>query len=372
MPTPFVYAPILKGKANDLKALSRLTAEARALIKPLVELLPIPPDRSTDEHLNAFAHHIVKHAKAGDLFVDFWGLLPGTATQDGRDATTAGFQILRKLGRPVTPTYGFDRDDAVWAPLRAEVKRMAQGFCFRIDIDDLDDKAQETWTELLERSADLELAPKALDLLLDLRHVAQRSTNELKELVTDFLAYKPLQNKYRSIIVAGSSALKDVAAIPKDDTGEVIRKELRVWVELQADVGSSVTLTFGDYGVVHPDFTDGGPNQNANAKIRYTLGGRIFVFRGHKLFKPTDFKQYHALAERVRNSQAYRGRDFSYGDSYIDDCADYNKGPGNMGCWVLADMNHHIEYTAKQLQDLVEKVDADISEDEIDELLELA
>lgn len=372
MPSSFIYTPIIKGKANDLKALSRLTASARNAIKPLVELLPVPTDRSTDEHLDAFAHHIVKHVNAGALFVDFYGLLPGAKTQNGRDATSAGFQLLRKRGRRVTPTYGFDRDDAVWEPLAQEVERMEQGFCFRIDIDDLDDKTEETWTELLERSADLGLTPPNIDFLIDLRFVGQRNVQELKELVTDFLSYKPPQNEYRSIIVAGSSALKTVSEIPKDGSGDIVRKELRLWAELQADLVGSATVIFGDYGVIHPDFTDNGPNKNANAKIRYTVGGRIHVFRGHKLFNPSDFGQYHALADRVRNSQEFRGRNFSFGDGYIDDCADYNKGPGNLGCWVLADMNHHVEYTTKQLQELVKKVDAELSSDEIESLLELA
>lgn len=78
------------------------------------------------------------------------------------------------------------------------------------------------------------------------------------------------------------------------------------------------------------------------------------------------------MAEKVRSSDKYQGRDFSFGDEFLDDCADYNKGPGNLGNWVLADMNHHIEYTAKQLQHLVVEMTEELTEEQIDKLLAFA
>lgn len=372
MLTNSVYVPIIKGKANDLKALSNLTVKAKTLIKPLVEILPVKPQVSVDEHIETFAHNIVKYAQFEELFVDFYGLLPGVKTEAGLDATIAGFRMLRKLGRCVTPTYGLDRDDAVWSLLSNEIKEAGKGFCFRIDIDDLDYRAEETWQEVIERSADLELAPQEIDIMIDLRDVGQLSVSDLKDLVIDFLASNSQSSQYRSIIIAGSSALKTISSVPKDGVLDVTRIELRLWLELQADIGNSIELTFGDYGVVHPDFSDVGPNKNANAKIRYTFGGKIIIFRGHKLYDPSDFGQYHVLAEKVRNSDKYQGRSYSFGDAFVDDCADYNKGPGNLGNWVLADMNHHVEYTAKQLQHLVEEVNENLSEEQIEKLLAFA
>ena len=106
---------------------------------------------------------------------------------------------------------------------------------------------------------------------------------------------------------------------------------------------------YGDYGIVHPDFSAGGPNKNRNSKIRYTSGNKIRYFRGHKLADPPYFSKYHELAERVRSSSIFRGADFSFGDQYVEDCADLNAGTGSLGTWVAADMNHHFEYTAVQI-----------------------
>lgn len=370
MTVQYSYSPIVKGKANDLKALSRLAPTVRGVVKPLVELVPVSAGESTDDHLLKFADYVVKYQSVGRLFVDFYGFLPGEKISTGLDATIAGFRLLRKKGRLVTPTYGLGRDPTLWPLLKKEVASNERGFCFRIDFDDLDDQSEESWQEIIERSAEMELDVGRTDLLIDLRYVGNRTVNELKERVLDFLSFMPSGKAYRSIIICGSSALKHVGEVPKDRVGDVLRKELRLWIELRLDIPESTTLVFGDYGVIHPEFSDMGPNKNANAKIRYTAGGRIYVHRGHKLFDPSDFAQYHALAERVRSSAQYRGANYSFGDRFIDECADFNSGPGNLGSWVLADMNHHVQYSANQLQKLVAQVTPNLSENQIGQLVD--
>ncbi|MBF3728241.1 hypothetical protein ISG25_37580, partial [Burkholderia pseudomallei] len=72
-----------------------------------------------------------------------------------------------------------------------------------------------------------------------------------------------------------------------------------------------------DYGVIHPDFSDIGPNKYMNAKIRYTVGDKIVYFRGHGLLHPVkDYNQYYDLAKKVVTDTRYRTRKYSFGDSY--------------------------------------------------------
>ena len=248
---PHLYVPIIKGKTNDLKAVAKLSQASKALVKPLLEILPVPLDGYADDHLDSFAHNVLKYGHTKNLFVDFYGFLPGQTLKDGTDATLAGFRLLKTKGVVLTPAYGFDRDDALWTPLRAEIKKFGQGFCFRIDIDDLDDQAEETWAGIIERSAELGLTPDQIDLMVDLRYVGEINSDVLKNLVIDFLSYMPAGNEYRSLIISGSSALKDVSSIPKDGVGEVVRNELRLWMQLQAGISSDsvhlYTVTMGSY-----------------------------------------------------------------------------------------------------------------------------
>lgn len=366
------YVPVIKGKENDLKAASRLSEAGRPFVKPFVEIVPVPPGISIDEHLDKFAHHIAKHMSGTNLFVDFYGFKPGANLDNGVDATIGGFSLLRSKGLLVTPAYGFERNDSIWTPLRAEVQKIGNGFCFRVDIDDMDDRSEETWAAILERSAELGLTPKLVDILLDLRYIGESSSDDLKNLILDFLSFMPNGSKYRSIILSGSSALKHVGGMPKDGVGEIERRELRLWIELQVDLHGFQKLIYSDYGVVNPEFSMVGPNKNANAKIRYTTSGKIRVYRGHRLMDAPGYKQYHVLSEEVRNSPDYVTREFSFGDRYIDDCADWNVTSGNLGTWVFVDMNHHVQYAALQSNELSAKIDATFSEDQLAEVMELA
>lgn len=368
--TTHTYVPVIKGKQSDLKALGRIATASKALVKPLVEIIPVPADLSIDDHLEKFAHNLIKYVSGIELSVDFYGFLPGAKLKTGVDATIGGLRLLRNKGLLVIPTYGFDRDEELWGSLHTEVQKMGRGFCFRVDVDDLDDRSEETWAAILERSAQLGLSPEDIDILIDLRYVGQTSPDALKNLVLDFLSFAPADSAFRSIVVSGSSALKHVGSIPQDGIGDVERRELRLWMELQTDLHDVHSLVFSDYGVVHPDFSIVGPNKNSNAKIRYTTSGKIRIFRGHRLREAPGFKQYHALADQVRNSSEYMGRAFSQGDTYIDDCADGTVRSGNLGTWVYVDMNHHIQHTAVQTQRLTAEIDANFSPEEVAAVME--
>lgn len=367
-----LYSPIIKGKLNDLKAIYRLTPVAQANIKPLIEAMPLPAkNKGVDDHLKKLVNNIVKYVELEEIFVDFYGLTPHIKTQDGVDATLAGFRLLNEQGVPVTPTYGLERDDDLWEPLHTIVKTFGRGFCFRIDIDDLDDQAENTMSQIIERSAQLGLKPKNVDLLIDLRDLSGQDLAELKEIVLDFLQFIPQGQAYRSIILAGSSALKSVGEIPKDGVMEIVQNELRIWAEIQRDIPESLNLIYGDYGVVHPDFSERGYAKYMNAKIRYTCKGSISYYRGHGLLYPIkDYEQYHDLAEKVRVASNYMGQEFSFGDQYINDVANISVSPGAPATWVLADMNHHLEYTVMQMIDLAEKVRAVENVIELEELFE--
>lgn len=63
---------------------------------------------------------------------------------------------------------------------------------------------------------------------------------------------------------------------------------------------------------------------------------------------------------------------FSVGDQRISDCARHATGPGNLGTWVMVDMNHYLRYVAEQISQISAKMTAKSSMDEIEELIETA
>lgn len=349
-----VYVPIIKGKVNDAKAVARLSDEVRDSIKPLVELMPWVEKKSSPtlaHHVDKFLNCISDNLGGCDLFVDMYGFLPGQELTPGKPALLTAFDRLAKLGHKITPTYGLARDNAVWPGLKKIVLANGRGFAFRLEREDLEDVVDETWSEIVERSAQIGVSPAVTDLIIDLKDVREADVSWLKDLVVEFLAANPQVEKFRSVVVVGSSALKTVTAVASDGESAIVRNELFLWTLLKRDISEGINLLFGDYGVVHPYFSDGGNAKYMNAKVRYTAGLRIHYLRGHGLNHPTkDYGQYRKLAAKVCKKPFYKGAGFSFGDGYIDDCAkSITKTPGSPQTWVLAEMNHHVAYSAAQM-----------------------
>lgn len=362
--SPYLYVPIVKGKKFDCLALTDLSQSSWTVTKPLLELLPFEKVKSVDNQLAAFVGRVADVTARGPVFVDMYGPNPGEKTSTGQLAVIAGLRALARQGLPVTPVYGFQRDDAVWPGLAKPVARLGNGFCFRIDADDLDDQAENTWSDIIERAAQLGQQPAHIDLLLDLRSLHESDLVQIENAVLDFLTLRPTRYQPRSLILAGSSALKDVTSVPGNGIGMIPRRELQLWARINADLADTSELIYADYGVVHPEFS---PviSRNANAKIRYSTHRAIHYFRGRSLHQQPGpgFSQYHTLAKRVMDSNLFMGRDFSYGDNYIADCAARKVGTGNLSTWVRVDQSHHFEAAARQLTVLAPQVKATTSAD---------
>ena len=360
-----VYVPIVKGKQFDILATKEIDASLRSKLMPLIEAMPVDLRKSAlDDHLIKLCDRIRKHLPKGRLFVDFRGIDPEAMIAGGVNAILFGFQLFKLNNRPVTPVFGLARNDALWGDLGKIALDFDQGFCFRLKGDDLDDFAiEDTWDQVVERTAEMGLPFGRVDLLLDFGSISVTPLSVLHDKVVAFLHYNPEAYKYRSIIVAGSSALKDVSGIEKESTEDVRRRELDLWRGLWLDLPEGVRPVFSDYGIVHPDFSDIGANPYINAKIRYTAGNTIRYFRGHGLRLPVnDYAQYRTLAAKVRGSNLYMGTSASFGDRYIDDCANYITGtPGAPGTWVKADMNSHMSHTVVQMVEALADLESQVA-----------
>jgi len=309
--------------------------------------LPTDVTKSVDRQVRSFINNVAAVTAGGPAFVDPYGPNPGERMTNGQLTALAVLSEIAQLGHCITPMYGLQRDVDVWTGLPPTIAKLGQGFAFRVDGDDLDDQAEETWAEVLERTTQLGLKPGDVDLLIDLRSIRDRDIGRLERSVLDFLALRPASFVPRSMTIAGSSAARDVTAVPRNGDLALPRDELRLWARIAKTVGPSISLQFGDYGVIHPEFQPAGPAPHANAKIRYATAGSIHYFRGCSLRHEGARTQYPALARRVLSSPSFQGAAFSAGDRFIAGCcADH---PGNLGTWVRVDQNHHFELSAKQL-----------------------
>jgi hypothetical protein len=358
------YTPVVKAKKNDLGALSALTATAKAGIFPLVES-PITINGSTLATQCADAAAVAARLMGDSVFFfDPLGI-------EGPARQLLAFRTLVDSKANFVPTLGLARPLIPLQELTALVDDTKGRFAVRLESDDIED-AENSWDSISRLTSALDTSPADVTLILDFAQLNGKDIDELRELVLDFLACQPRHLSECKLILIGSSALNTVAGVPLDGELDVARRELSLWTRVSFELADSRRIRFGDYGIVDPSFVfAGGPSGNANAKIRYTRGGKTRYFRGHGLYKPNRFAQYHDLAARVVASSDFLGAEFSYGDKRIADCAAQSCRSGNLATWVQADLNHHVEYTAHQIARVEPMILRLASESEIRDLLAL-
>lgn len=349
MDIDFAYAPVIKGKLNDIKAVSYLSHELADRMKPVFELPPFVETDAPEQVLARFAARLAKLYPKRPCYVDFPLLKKGARTSSGEGVLATAYGQLNALSINYEPVYGFDRDDSLWS-LVIQQANQSGGMLLRLGVDDL-----EFASDTLDQIQDLTLRgldTKSLDVLLDCRSLSSpASTVAIAEMASVFLDNLATSFRIRKAVIAGSSALKTVTSIEKNSCGDVLRNELSLWANVRVR-NLPLEAIYGDYGVIHPDFTDLTPSKHINGKIRYTHGKHFHIFRGHSLSQDDRYEQYRKLSHSVMSSGFFQGHTFSHGDRYIYDCSTGQASTGNAGTWVMNDLNHHFTYVVQQVRRL--------------------
>jgi hypothetical protein len=349
MDIDFAYAPVIKGKLNDIKAISYIAHGLADRIKPVFELPPFIETDKPEQVLARFAARLSKLYPTRPCYIDFPLLKAGARTSQGDLVLSVAYGQLNALSLNYEPVYGFDRDDALWGTVIQQAKRSG-GMLLRLGLDDLE-FASDTFDQIQDLTL-RGLDTTKMDVLLDCRSLSDiASTVAASEMASIFIDNLATSFRVRKIIVAGSSALKTVTSIEKNSRGDVLRNELSLWANIRVR-NLPLDAIYSDYGVIHPDFTDLTPSPHINGKIRYTQGRHFHVFRGHSLSQDDKYEQYRKLSHSVLTSGFFQGHKYSHGDRYIYDCATGQTSTGNAGTWVMNDLNHHFTYAAQQIQRL--------------------
>lgn len=342
-----IYTPVVRAAKNDLQAVELLGDRAKNFIMPLIEAPRSMSDGLLRTDVAKATAILTGKIKGIPYYFDPLGI-------ENFSRHLAAFSHLAEASESFTPTIGLGRGAIDYESLAELIKLHTLNIAIRLEIADLDDASEDTWSEIISITGLVGAKPSQVTLLIDLGQLGGVAVEDATDLVLDFLALQPKSLSKVKIVTLGSTALTTVASVPLDGRVDVLRRELQLWGNLRYELeGSRRPIGFGDYGVIDPSFIfPGGPAPNANAKIRYTQGGNTTYFRGHGLYNPNRFPQFHDLAKRVIDSGIYMGAKYSYGDRIIEDCAERRCGPGNAGTWVKVGMNHHMEYAANQINKL--------------------
>jgi len=348
------YVPTLRWLTGERRALqSGLTQNVKARIKPLIEIPPRaekhdePSDR--DELMGAESPEAFISLLPQNL-IHHWGLSPFMIDTAFLDATEREYQgrsslaylceqILEKNGIPV-PIIRIDVSDTHINELRQYVPH---GVGLRLTVNDLAFAPIDT---ILEK---IGVGVEQADVIVDLGVITRESAEITKAYLRqgEFPSFSS-GREWRSVtLLAGAFPTSLAGMQPGLHTAH--RTEWRLWLDLIHRINRR--LLFGDYTVNYaaPKKMTSDIRQ-AIPCIRYTSDEEWLLFRGagKKDAAAGGNRQYHELARRCRSHEAFRGRTYSEGDRYIDDCANEDDGPGNPTVWRRVASSAHITYVANQ------------------------
>lgn len=352
------YVPSLRWKQGEYQAVVHLSALARSLITPLIEVPEIGYDfekqresKTVDEHLSPFAKRVIQKWGTHHCFVDFIHVPSDGLFSGRRDRVAAVLDELRSSGGQVTPVTGLARGTEYQAAMKRVVGRHKFGLCMRVSL-------QEAARPTLKGSVGdllgaVGLRAEECDLVLDLGAPNFVPVRGFAKTIKRIIGSVPYLARWRTFTILGTSFPSTMAEITRSPA-VIPRHEWLLYKELVADLGASHSRrpTFGDYTINHPEVIALDMRLlKPSATIRYTTDDAWLIVKGTNV-RDNKFGQYRDHCRTVLGSPAYLGAEFSEGDAYIAACAAGRVGTGNLSVWRRVGTSHHLEKVARDISSL--------------------
>jgi hypothetical protein len=192
-----------------------------------------------------------------------------------------------------------------------------------------------------------------VDIMLDLGFIMKSHVTAIRNGVLSVLSRLPSVAEWRSVAIVGCSFPENLIGLVPDQITAFSRAEWLLWKSILLKKGGVRRLPiFGDYAIQHPVQKEIDQRVvSPSASVRYTTEEQWLVFRGRGVRTPKSggLSQYKKLCAEVIAHADYSGKDFSWGDQYIYDCARGAVPTGNMQLWRSVGTNHHITYASHQV-----------------------
>jgi Beta protein len=351
------YVPILKGRKGEYDALETLIPSMHQRLTPLVEIPPIPwdyatetPAKTIDQHLKRIGPKINRAwGRRGRLFADLLWISERERMTDGSHPLTHMFQSLRTHNIQSVPVVSLLQGDEYMQACRAIVGLDDRGVCVRIqreDFAEFSDLSGAVGRILNTLGAKVENA----DLILDLRALTPDRRSLGVDEVINLVNLLPRLREWRTFTIAATSFPQNLTGLPPSDATFVPRREWTLWTDLSQRRNQVPRIpTFGDYAISHPEPAEVDPRvMRPSASIRYTCDAAWLIPKARNL-KDHGYRQFHEVCRALVQRAEYRGRRFSWGDQYIDDCAAERVGTGNLTTWRQVGTSHHLAFVVHQL-----------------------
>ncbi|EKO3509358.1 hypothetical protein LCL63_002569 [Vibrio fluvialis] len=286
------------------------------------------------------------HDKSSLIYIDHYDLEQSVRYSDGSHPYEKYHSILSE-GYNLGLVTGIDRDNAYNEVFFAYLQNYKNiPVCIRLNIEDV--KAPKmVLNEISDLVSEISEYTDRIDIIVDCRILVD-DVDSYYSIIKRFILYVEAEKMDCLIVVTGSSipkVLNDVAGT--GDSLYLERKEQKLWDKLNTIPTDYVSITYGDYGVVSPEFEDIQSDEPIPIvpKITYSFKNEYFIIRGFKTNLHEDgYGQYKTLAGVVKDLADFRDG-YSYGEDYIVELSDSsNKKVGNPTTWITATTVQHLHF----------------------------
>ncbi|WP_082078201.1 beta family protein [Pseudomonas sp. FeS53a] len=352
------YVPVMKWRQGEYQALLKLDSSVKEKITPLFEIPTEEwdyenerPKKTLDEHIEKFGKRLKEKWGNRRCFVDSCYLVPTSTCADGAHHLSKLIELAESEGCAAVPVTGLRRHRDYQEAVSSLVTEFGRGICLRIKVEDYDSSdIKQDIQGLLDY---LSLAPGDVDLVIDSGEYVPHSASVYANNLLGLMRSTPFINRWRTLSVSGTAFPAVVSAAEYRPLGEAIRYEWVGYKLLLKKLRDDERVpTFSDYTVSHPRTEKLDPRVlDPNAKIKYTIDEKWLIVVGTQV-KRNGRGQYIDLCQRILQSGKFDNVGFSWGDDYIDGCANGTETTGGTSTWPSVTNNHHVTRVVSEISSL--------------------
>jgi hypothetical protein len=345
-----LYIPCLRWKQGEYIAVSKFNDETKKYFIPLIELPENGWDfenktiaKTLDELVKPFAKRVLNNWGKGLCFIDLPYIDSSMLMHDGIHPVSFIFDELREKDCLAIPTIYLNSNRVYLEEIIKVLEKDKNGVCFRLSIEQAASQNLKKDIDIITQKLNIKL--NEIHLVLDIGAPNFVPLDGFIKLLKTIIINIPDLDKWRTFSILGTSFPETIGIIK---TGMEIlpRYEWQMYKRIVKDFKEAKLRlpTFGDYAISHPkvlpiDFRLVKPA----AAIRYTIDNEWCIVKG-KNVREFGFEQYRDLCKMLISSKYYSGSSFSFGDEYIENCANgKTKKPGHLPIWRKIGTNHHIQ-----------------------------
>jgi len=338
------YVPVIKCKAGEFIALSKLPEEFKDEIVPIADLVP-NPQKKLEEHIHSSIGYIQRWDRERLIYIDGYMIQDNDIMIHRKRYMEYIFNEIRKYKYNVIPVVSNISNPDYIVQIKNIVEKDSRGLCLRI----FSSREISINDEIERMMPRIDLGFNQIDLLIDLQSLEILSPDEILNWQKEIIKNLSYSSSWRSLVLTGSNFPINLTKLTANQIHLIPRKHWSAWKQLFESSDIERFPSYSDYGISHPLMSEVEGIPNASASIRYTNSDEYYIYRGRGT-RQHGFEQFFEIATALINSSEYFGRDHCYGDEFIYRCGTERKLKGRLLDWRAVGTNHHITVVVNQLR----------------------